>query len=222
LGALKFFGSDDFRKILSKLDDQAPRLRDIATSTFDAALVEPNQFFIFEIISDTELIRSNLTPQQLDILEIFVNGTIDQFNQLMADPARSAYIKERNLDIDVLTFKMRVLTFVTIAHGKATIGLEEAAAALKVSPFEFRRLIVQINEISVAREEASRSAGSPPPKAKAGRVLAHDAPSVARVRLDAVKGVCIIEYCQPRRFTDDTWAAMASHLERLMNSWQTE
>jgi hypothetical protein len=192
LAALKFFGAEDFRRTLIKVDECRPSLKAIATATFNAALVEPNQFFVFEIISDTELIKSNLDDKQLAILEVFVGGTIDHFDKLLASEL-GKYFDEAVLDIKVLKFKMRVLTFVTIAHGKETIQFDEAAGALKLDVPGLKRLIVQINETSIAQ-----------------------------VRLDAVHKICIVEYCQPRRFTDETWAVMASHLDQLMNSWQTE
>jgi hypothetical protein len=192
LAALKFFGAEDFRRLLINDKDQRPALQAIATATFNGALLEPSQFFVFEIIHDTELIRTNLDATQLEILDVFVQGTIDQFDELLASE-KGQYFKDANLRIDVLTFKMKVLTFVTVVHGKEAISFSEATAALKLSTLELKRLIVQINETSIAQ-----------------------------VRLDAVHEMCIVEYCQPRRFTPETWDVMASHLDRLMKSWQTE
>jgi hypothetical protein len=41
---------------------------------------------------------------------------------------------------------------------------------------------------------------------------------VAQVRIDSVNELFIIEYCQPRQFTEDAWEGMSSHLERLITS----
>jgi hypothetical protein len=42
------------------------------------------------------------------------------------------------------------------------------------------------------------------------------------VRIDSVGEKLLIEYCQPRRFGDDMWVAMAGHLKQLLDSFTAD
>jgi hypothetical protein len=189
---LKFFGSTEFKKQLAQGSEHNQALRGIATSTFNAALTEPGQFFVFEIIRETELLCKALNQQQQALLDIFIDGTLEQFDALVA-AATNTYIADSGLALDVLRFKMEILTFVTIAHGQTELSFAEAMAALKLGVVALKRLVVQINETTVAQ-----------------------------VRIDSVGQKLLIEYCQPRRFGDEMWGAMADHLGQLLISFTAE
>jgi hypothetical protein len=193
LAALKFFGSVEFKKALNS-PEQKQALHQIATATLNGALRERGQYFVFEILQDTTLLSKALTPAQQEILAIFVDGTLDNFDALLA-AGTNTYITEAELPVDVLRFKMEILTFVTLAYEKTELSFAEATAALKLSGLELKRLIVQIN---------GKREGETP---------------VAQVRIDSVGEKLIIEYCQPRRFRDETWTSMAIEIRRLLDSF---
>jgi hypothetical protein len=189
---LKFFGSAEFKKHLTQASEQKQALQRIATSTFNAALTERGQFFVFEIIRDTDLLFKSLDPQQQELLDVFVDGTLEQFDALIA-AGKNTYVASAGLPLDALRFKMEILTFVTMAHDRETLSFAEAMAALKLDAFALKRLVVQINDTTVAQ-----------------------------VRIDSVGERLLIEYCQPRRFGDEMWVAMADHLKQLLDSFTAE
>jgi hypothetical protein len=64
---------------------------------------------VFEIIRETELLFKALDPQQQELLDIVIDGTMEQFGALVA-AGRNTYIADSGLPLDVLRFKMELLT----------------------------------------------------------------------------------------------------------------
>jgi hypothetical protein len=188
VSVLKFFGAQKFSKSLTRNGETEKKLRRIATETLNAALTEPGQFFVFEVIRDTQLVLNNLTDEQKEVLNVFVEGSFDDFEKLIAT-GKNKYVTEAGLDQEMLRFKMRVLIFVSICWEKTTVSFDEIERACQLNDLALKQLVVRIN-----------------------------ATDAARVRINSVGRVFEVEYCQPRQFKDEEWEKMGGHLEGLIAS----
>lgn len=145
---LKFFGSNEFTQILLNNQDEKPHLQSIASKSFNTALSD-DTFFIFEIISNTKLIYTNLNKDQQELLQVFVNGTVKDFDAFVQN--HQDYITRDKLNLQVLRHKILVLSFVSIAHGKKTILFSELYEKLGVDTLQLKKLCVSINSTDVAK-----------------------------------------------------------------------
>ncbi|OHT11794.1 hypothetical protein TRFO_18696 [Tritrichomonas foetus] len=183
---LKFFGTSEFTQILYNNKDQKSHLESIATKTFNTTLSD-DSFFVFETIHKTKLVYEFLTKDQQDLLKIFVSGGIGDFEAFVE--SHKDYIAKDNLDIETMRDKILVLSFVSLAHGKKSIGFPEAQKGLNLDKLSVKRLCVRINSTNAAK-----------------------------LSIDSVNEKIIIDYCQPRLMTDDVWGSMASRLQELAQS----
>jgi hypothetical protein len=191
LAVLKFFGSQEFTRVLDNPGKWKSALQEIATATLNAALTQHREFFLFEIIRDTVVIHNNLVPRQQELLKIFVEKTIADFNAFLETGGRD-YIVEQKLDLETLRFNIQVLTFCTICHGHTEMGLADLGQQFGLDSLALKKLLVSINRTNVAKTQ-----------------------------IDAVRGNVTIEYCQPRTFTPETWVDMDVRLGRVIESLET-
>jgi hypothetical protein len=188
LAILRFFGSPEFRKVLENPGKDKEALYQVATATLNAALTQHREFFLFEIIQNTHVIFANLDDRQREILQIFAEKKLKDFNDLLA-AGTNTYIQDVGLALPTLTFNMQVLTFCTICHGKTQVNLADLQTEFELQGIAMKKLLVTINRTNVAKTQ-----------------------------IDAVNGVVYIDYCQPRLFTDETWAGMERRLGDLITS----
>ena len=101
----------------------------------------------------------------------------------------NTYLRDSNIDVNVARFKIQVLTLVSLCEDKDKVSLADVEKKLKMDSLAVKQLVVKINKTDVAR-----------------------------FKIDGLDGALVVEYCQPRRFTDKSWASMAETLDRLIES----
>ena len=155
LSILQFFGTTDFTQILQsksqKEEDETNKqnhLKSIAAKTFHISLLD-DTFFTFEIIRKTKLIYDNLNENQQKLLQIFVDGKIQDFENFVK--SSQDYINTDKLDIDTMRDKILVLSFVSLVHGKKVISFSEVMKDLDLDKYHVKRLCVRINSTDVAK-----------------------------------------------------------------------
>ena len=155
LSILQFYENKEFTQILQsktqkKEDetDKQSRLKSIAAKTFNTSLLD-DTFFTFEIIRKTKLIYNNLNENQQKLLQIFVEGKVQDFDNFVKES--QDYISSDKLDVDKMRDKILVLSFVSLAHGKKEINFTDVMSGLDLDKYHVKRLCVRINSTDVAK-----------------------------------------------------------------------
>lgn len=154
LSILQFYGTSEFTQILlsknQKKEDEAEKqkhLKSIAEKTFNISLFD-DTFFTFEIIRKTKLIYDYLNENQQKLLQIFVDGKVQDFENFVK--TSQDYINSDKLNVDKMRDKILVLSFVSLANGKKTISFSEVMQGLDLDKYHVKRLCVRINSTDVA------------------------------------------------------------------------
>ena len=101
----------------------------------------------------------------------------------------NTYLKDSNIDVNMARFKIQVLTLVSLCEDKDKVSLADVEKKLKMDSLAVKQLVVKINKTDVAR-----------------------------FKIDGLEGALVVEYCQPRCFTDKSWESMAATLDQLIES----
>lgn len=146
ISIIRFFQTPDFEQICSNNPKHKESLQKIALKAFHVSLMY-GSFFIFDVMKDIKLIYSNLSADEQAMLDIYVNGTITEFDKFISSHPK--YIGE-DLDLETIRYKMLVLSFVSLAEDKQTVTFAEAMDALKLDAKKLKQLVVKINETEAA------------------------------------------------------------------------
>ncbi|KAH0790920.1 eukaryotic translation initiation factor 3 subunit M-like [Histomonas meleagridis] len=147
ISILHFYRSPIFRKYLLKNSSKSNALANVATKAFNVVLSDET-FFVFEVMRDTVLIYNYLTEQQKALLQIFVDGNVQQYNKFVE--TNKDFIVNNNFDQSKMKTKIMVLTFITLAEGKTEVSFKEVTDQLQISTIDLKKLIVHINSTGVA------------------------------------------------------------------------
>ncbi|KAH0793520.1 eukaryotic translation initiation factor 3 subunit M isoform X2 [Histomonas meleagridis] len=147
ISILHFYRSPIFEKHLKKSNAKNEALSNVATKAFNVTLCD-DSFFVFEVMRDTKLIYDYLNQQQKDLLQIFVDGNLQQYDKFIE--VNKDFISKNNLDQSKLRTKIMVLTFVSIAEDKTEVGFKEIMDQLQISSLELKKLAIHINSTGVA------------------------------------------------------------------------
>lgn len=155
LSVLQFFGTSEFTQILQsktqKAEDEANKqnhLKSIAEKTFNTSLLD-DSFFTFEVIRKTKLIYINLNEKQQKLLQIFVDGSMSDFEAFVKES--QDYINQNKFNLDKMRDKILILSFVSLVHGKPVVSFAEVMKGLNLNKTQMKRLCVRINSTDVAK-----------------------------------------------------------------------
>ena len=147
LSILRFYKSKKFEKYLTQCKTKDECLKNVATKAFNVTLNDES-FFVFEIMHETKLVYDYLTKQQRDLLDIYIDGDVQQYKDYIEK--NQSYITENKLNADHMFFKIEVLTFFSLIENKTEIEFGEVTNALQISVPEVKKLIINLNSTGVA------------------------------------------------------------------------
>lgn len=147
ISILKFYKNPMFKQSLQGSKKNNENLKNVATKVFNVTLND-DSFFVFEIMSETELITKNLSQLQMDLLNIYINGGVKQYNDFVK--ANQSFVAQNKLNTDRMYFKIQALSLFSLVENKTEIDFEEVTNALQISVPNVKRLIISLNSTGVA------------------------------------------------------------------------
>lgn len=118
----------------------------IATNILNTALTVNGEFFLLEMMNSTNIMKY-LSEEQTNLVNIFINGNVDDFEKFKETSTCISHLNE-----ETLLFKIQALTLISLCEGKKTITAAELISALKLKGvLDLRKFIVKINQTDLAK-----------------------------------------------------------------------
>jgi len=138
------YSSFDLAKSIEDCKSNAAK---IAKTVFKSAF-QINSIFIFENICDSVILMPNYSPAEKQLLDIFVNGNMNDFLTFISK--NKDLVREYDLNISHLREMMEVLVFVSLCSGQKVVSIKEISDACKIKEEDVKTLIPKINQSEVA------------------------------------------------------------------------
>ena len=139
----KFFDDKVCQKQLPTMAErEKDKLMKIATMTLNASLALEDELFFLAIIRDIELLWDNLNDQQKELLNVFAEGKVKAFDDLVQ---KNDYLQKSGINVDLVRLKMQVVTLMSLCGGEKGVVIEDLADQMGIGVVDLLKLAVKIN-----------------------------------------------------------------------------